>query len=87
MTASASGDSRSRVRSFLARICDTSDLADGDDLFARGLLNSLHAVQLVAFVEKTLDARIPDDDLDIRNFRSVDAIVAFLGRRGADAPP
>lgn len=87
MTASASGDPRSRVRSFLARLCDTSDLADDDDLFARGLLNSLHAVQLVAFVEKTLDARIRDDDLDIRNFRSVDAIAAFLARAGADSPP
>lgn len=77
---------RSGIRRFLGRICDTSDLADDDDIFARGFINSLHAIQLVGFVEKRLGGKLRNDELDIRNFRSIDAILEFVARRRAGSP-
>jgi acyl carrier protein len=61
-------------------------LDDDADLFASGIVNSLFAVQLMTFVEKTFAIEVDMDDLDIENFKSLDATTAFVlrkkGRRG-----
>ncbi len=61
-------------------------LADDADIFASGFVNSLLAMQLVTFVERTFAVTVADDDLDLDNFRSVAAIAALVRRkRSADA--
>ncbi len=76
---------RDQTRSFLRDMIRTDQLQDGDDIFARGFVNSLFAMQLVAWIEKTFQLQIGDDDLDISNFNSVDAIAGFIDRKRAPA--
>lgn len=74
------------VRSFILRNCRGQSLADGDDIFALGLVNSLFAMQLVTFVESQFDLKVENEDLDVDNFRTVDAIAALVARKKGAAP-
>ncbi len=78
---------RSRLRAFLGRYLHESTLADGDDLFASGRVNSLFAMQLVLFLEKEFRVRIENRDLDLANFRSIDAMAALIEKKLAVLGP
>ncbi len=72
---------KSKIRGFFSRFFKTDGLGDKDDIFAGGYVNSLFAMQLIAWLEKDFDIVIEDADLKISNFNSVDAIVALIGRK------
>ena len=73
------------VREFIGRSFHNAQFADSDDIFALGFTNSLFAMQLVAFVEQQFRIEIDSDDLEIDNFRSVDAISALVQRKRTPA--
>ncbi len=73
-----SGDVQATLRGFVTRSINFPDLADDDDLFESGLVNSLFAIQLMTFIEKTFGIEVDADDLDIKNFRSVSAATSFV---------
>jgi methoxymalonate biosynthesis acyl carrier protein len=73
-----SGDVKETLRHFVTRSINFPDLADDDDLFESGLVNSLFAIQLMTFIEKTFGVEVDADDLDIKNFRSLDAATSFV---------
>ncbi|MFH8387806.1 acyl carrier protein [Kitasatospora sp. NPDC018058] len=52
-----------------------------EDLFATGRVNSLFAMQLLTFLEKTFRITLTADDLDLRNFATVGKITAFVLRK------
>jgi acyl carrier protein len=68
---------RETTLAFLEKFIHT-DVEDDEDLFASGLVNSLFAMQLVLFVEKEFNIQVENQDLDIANFRSVNAITSFI---------
>jgi methoxymalonate biosynthesis acyl carrier protein len=72
---------RQKVRDFILRSVAIGKLDDEDDLFATGIVNSLFAVTLMTFVEKTFAIEVDVDDLDIANFKSVNATAAFILRK------
>ena len=74
------------MRAFLGRYLHADSLADGDDLFASGRVNSLFAMQLVLFLEKEFRVRIENRDLDLANFRSIDAMAALIEKKLAIPP-
>jgi acyl carrier protein len=74
------------IRAFLAKHIKDYNVQDTDDIFALGLVNSLFTMQLVLFVEQKFDFEVEADDLDIANFRSVNAIVALVERNLALVP-
>lgn len=77
------GDPRQIVRMFLARFIG-GRLDDGDDIFQSGHVDSLFAIQLVLLVERDFGIKVANRDLELANFRSVDAIVAFIeSKRGS----
>jgi methoxymalonate biosynthesis acyl carrier protein len=78
-------DTKQKIREFVTRFVKGHDLGDGDDIFATGFVNSMFAMQLVQFVETTFGITVESDDLDIDNFRSVDAIAALVERKQAAA--
>jgi acyl carrier protein len=57
-------------------------LAHDEDLLAADLIDSLGITQLVTFLEGRFGIVVGDEDLTPDNFRSVDAIVAFVERKG-----
>jgi acyl carrier protein len=73
---------RQQTRAFIVKQFK-HELKDDDDIFALGFVNSLFAMQLVMFVEKTFNVAVEDDDLQIDNFRSVDAVVDLVSRKSA----
>jgi acyl carrier protein len=82
-TAARPADVSSTVRAFLAEAVGDAPAPD-DDLFARGTVTSLFALQLIAFVEHTFDIEVEPEDLDFANFRTVNAVTAFVdGKRAA----
>lgn len=73
-------DSRTEIRNFIVGKFPSIDFVDSDDIFALGFVTSLFAMQLVMFLEKTFGLEISNDDLEMANFRSVDAMVALVDR-------
>jgi methoxymalonate biosynthesis acyl carrier protein len=76
---------RAELRRFITAKYPTFELTDDQDIFALGFVNSLFAMELVMFVEKTFDTRIPNDELRLDHFRSVDAMVDLVHRLAAPA--
>ena len=72
---------REIVTNFLLSSINIANLNDDDNLFESGIVNSLFAVQLMTFLEKTFVMEIGTDDLDIGNFKSVNATTAFVMRK------
>jgi methoxymalonate biosynthesis acyl carrier protein len=72
-------DRKVQIRQFLAEHI-AEHIADEDDIFARGLVNSMFVVQLVAFLEETFDIQIDGEDLVFENFRSIKDVDALVQR-------
>jgi acyl carrier protein len=51
-----------------------------DNLLETGVLDSLGLMQLVIFIEEKLGVKVPDEDVVIENFSSVDALTGYLER-------
>lgn len=72
------GNTKIQIRTFLNRFFKKHDLQDDDDIFELGFVNSLFAMQLVMFIEKTFSIRIQNEDLKFDNFRSINAICKLI---------
>lgn len=53
-----------------------------EDLLAADLIDSLGITELVSFLEASYGIKVADEDLTPDNFRSIDAIAAFVARKG-----
>jgi methoxymalonate biosynthesis acyl carrier protein len=69
------------VKRFILSSINIEHLNDDDDLFESGFVNSLFAVQLMTFIEKTFAIEVGMEDLDIENFKSLNAAAAFVVRK------
>lgn len=68
-----------RVREALLRPGARPDVDADTPLFETGLIDSLQILELIAFVESSLEIAIPDRAITLANFRSIRAISdAFL---------
>ena len=74
-------DIKQAVRQFIFKSIRLPDLGDDDNLFESGIVNSLFAVQLMTFVEKAFGIEVQSDDLDIENFKSLNATTEFVVRK------
>ena len=50
------------------------------DLFADGMINSMFALELVVQIENTFNVAVEGRDLDMANFRSVNAMANLVRR-------
>jgi acyl carrier protein len=55
-----------------------SNLKADDDLLSAGILDSLGILQMVAFIEKQFGIQVPDEDVVLDNFCSIDALSNYL---------
>ncbi len=70
-----------KTTSFLAKYIRKKNIDPDRDLFASGLINSLFAMQLILFLEKEFKIRVENEDLDIKNFRTINAMVDLVQRK------
>ncbi|OQX09546.1 MAG: D-alanyl carrier protein [Desulfobacteraceae bacterium IS3] len=78
-------DSKGKIRTFLARYIRNHELQDDEDIFASRLVNSLFAMQMVLFIEKEFHIKVENEDLDLKNFNTLNAISAFIERKASAA--
>jgi acyl carrier protein len=78
-------ETKAKIAAFFARFFKNHEVREDDDVFALGLMNSLFAIQLVSFVEKQFKVTIENDDLDIKNFRSINSVADLVQRKTASA--
>jgi len=69
------------IRSFILESINIPDLNDDDNLFETGIVNSLFAIQLMTFLEKSFSIEVTMDDLSMDNFQSVNATSLFVERK------
>jgi methoxymalonate biosynthesis acyl carrier protein len=70
-----------KVRGFLSQVVSTANIEPDMNLFSSGLINSLSAMELVLFVEKEFRIEITNEDLDFKNFSSMNAITTFIANK------
>lgn len=69
------------LREFISKYIENGRLSDDDDLFSSGYVNSLFAMELVTFVERRFNIRIENEELNIDNFRSINAIASLVSKK------
>jgi methoxymalonate biosynthesis acyl carrier protein len=83
MIANDTNHVKETVRNFINNSINIDGLADDENLFESGIVNSLFAVQLMTFVERSFGIEIGMEDLDVENFKSVNATATFINRKTA----
>ena len=81
MNAGEENGIKETVKRFILSSINITHLDDDDNLFESGIVNSLFAVQLMTFIEKTFAIEVGMDDLDIENFKSLNATTAFVVKK------
>lgn len=70
-----------QIEAFIGKHFQNYDLKPDEDIFSLGFVNSLFAMQLVTFVEEAFDITVEDEDLDLDNFRSINAIESLVTQK------
>jgi len=60
---------------------DESKLKDDDSFLARGIIDSVGALEIAAFLEESFGIKVHDDELLPENLDSVSNLVAYVGRK------
>lgn len=74
---------KDQILAFVRGRYPQAEIDESQDIFALGFVNSLFAMELVMFVEKTFGLAIPNDELRIDNFRTANAMAELVGRLSA----
>lgn len=54
-------------------------LQDDDNIFEKGFVTSMFAMQLLDFIESTFDVTVPDEYITLNNFCSVNNMKKMIG--------
>ncbi len=71
---------QNEIREFIQNRMPSLELRDDEDIFSLSFVNSLFAMELVMFIEKTFALSIPNEEIDIDNFRTINAMMSLVGR-------
>ncbi|MCE5294808.1 MAG: phosphopantetheine-binding protein [Chlamydiales bacterium] len=78
-------EARTKVRDFIKKnlvdFDEKAQIADSDNIFALGFVNSLFAMKLLNFVESEFNTSVEPEDMSLVNFSSVDNIVQLIDRK------
>ncbi|WP_170958538.1 acyl carrier protein [Bacillus cereus] len=72
---------KEKIRAFLAKYFDVNEIEDTDNIFEKGLVNSLFAMNLVHFIEKEFDISIDNMELDLDNFKDINSIIVLIEKK------
>ncbi|WP_394821756.1 acyl carrier protein [Pendulispora albinea] len=80
-----SEDPKTKITNYLAKFFPAHAIADEDDIFKLGFVNSMFAIQLVNFLEHEFGIEIDNDDMELDNFRSIRALTGLVQRKSKAA--
>lgn len=69
------------IREFIRGRYPTAEVRDSDDIFSLGYINSLFAMELVVFIERTYGIQIPNEELSLDNFRTIRNMAVVVERQ------
>jgi methoxymalonate biosynthesis acyl carrier protein len=73
---------KGKIRSFIGANLlvsgEEEEFSDMDNLFQLGYVNSLFAIRLLNFVENEFGITVDNEEMDIKNFSSVNNIVRLV---------
>jgi methoxymalonate biosynthesis acyl carrier protein len=75
-----------QIEQFLRPHLNGATVEHDEDIFEKGYVSSLFAVQVLTWVEKNFDLDIVSEDLRLENFRSISAIAAFVASKRVPVP-
>jgi len=75
-----SGTAKDNILAFVRGRYPQAEIDESQDIFALGFVNSLFAMELVMFIEKTFGITIPNDELRIDNFRTANSMAELVSR-------
>ncbi|MFH9296594.1 acyl carrier protein [Streptomyces sp. NPDC017520] len=82
MTSETETDAAAAIRAYVRQHMSTlseADLHDDDNIFEKGFVTSVFAMQLLDHLETTFGVEIPDDCITLQNFSSVNRMAAMVG--------
>lgn len=75
---------QTEITAFLKkRIGEEQIIKNDEDIFKAGYVNSLFALELVTFLEQNFKITIENEDLDLKNFNSIQNLNDFVCRKKA----
>ncbi|MBR8641369.1 acyl carrier protein [Streptomyces tuirus] len=74
------------IRDFVLKRFPGVGLKDDVDIFTLGFVNSLFAMELVMFLEQEFSLKIPNEEMRLDNFRTVDGMTELVARLRTGAP-
>ena len=74
-------DPEQQIREYLESQFGEHGLGRTDDIFQLGYVNSLFALELVTFIERTFDLVLEVDDLELAHFRSIASMTELVTSR------
>lgn len=66
------------LRKLIGDFVRIDGLQDDTDIFASGYVNSMFAMQLLLFIEKTFSLTVDTTEMNLANFSSIDAMKSFI---------
>lgn len=72
---------KAAISEFYAEAAGLKGLDYDINLFEKGIVNSLFAIQLVTYIEKKFSIKVEMEDLDMKNFSSITATAEFVHRK------
>lgn len=69
-----------KIMAFFIEKGKAAGLAYETDLFKGGFIDSLFALEMVLYLEKTFSVRIKDKEITENNFRTISSIAAVIRR-------
>jgi methoxymalonate biosynthesis acyl carrier protein len=75
-----SQQAQDQILSFIRSRFPQVEIGETEDIFQIGFVNSLFAMELVMFVEKTFSVTVPNEELRIDNFRTATSMAQLVDR-------
>ena len=75
-----SDSAKEQIIAFIKGRYPQAEISESEDIFQLGFINSLFAMELVMFVEKSFGVTIPNEELRIDNFRTANSMSDLVDR-------
>ncbi len=72
---------KEKLNVFLSKFFNVNEIEETDNIFEKGLVTSLFAMNLVTFIEKEFDIFIDNTELDLDNFKDIHSIVTLIEKK------
>jgi methoxymalonate biosynthesis acyl carrier protein len=72
---------REYIKSNLIVFDDDLVIGDDDNIFLKGFVNSLFAMKLLNFIESEFGIKVDDEDIEIKNFNSINNIMILVKKK------